>query len=52
MLIVFNTVQLLVQNTHLPFFLGYGPKMVQSLTPMTMRFNFREPHNSITMSCE
>jgi len=36
MLIVFNSA-----NTHLPFFLGYDPKTVQSLTPMTTKF--REP---------
>jgi len=31
------------------FFLGNGPKMVQSLTPMT---RFRELHSSNSMSCE
>ena len=31
-------------NTYLRLFLGNGPKIIQSLTPMTMRF--REPHSS------
>jgi len=40
----------MVQNTHPPFFLDYGPKTAQSLTPMTMKF--RKPHSSKSMSCE
>jgi len=42
MLIAFN-VTAMVQNTHLPFFLSYGPKTAQSLSPM--------PHRSNSMSC-
>jgi len=38
-----------IQHTHLRFFLGYGPKTVWSLTPMTTRF--RDPHSSNSMSC-
>jgi len=40
----------MVQNTHLPFFLGYDPKTVQSLNPMMV--SFREPHSSNSMSYE
>jgi len=39
----------MVQNTHLPFFLGYGPKTSQSLTPMMTKFMM--PHSSNSMSC-
>jgi len=38
----------MVQNTHLPFFLSYGPKTVQSLTPV----KFRKQHSSNSMICE
>jgi len=38
-----------VQNTHIPFFLANGLKMVPSLTPMTPRF--RDRHSSNGMSC-
>jgi len=38
----------IVQNTHLPFFLGYSLKTIQSLTPMTT--TFRESHSNNSMS--
>ena len=39
----------MVQNTNLPFFLGYDPKTAQNLTPTTTKF--REPRTSNGMNC-
>jgi len=48
MAILYSTQSSWYSAKHPSFFLGYGPKMVQSLTTITTRF--REPHTGFVQT--